>query len=250
MTAGVLVLLFLGWQLWWNDALMARGQTSAAADWSAAATQGAGLAGPSQGARPGPTSAPSAPSAATPAPSAAAATGSPAVPVTPAVSEGTSFGVLYVPRFGPRSMRVIAEGVGSSVLNSTRLGVGHYPNTTMPGAVGNFAVAAHRSAYGGGLHLIDRLEVGDRIYVQTRLGWYTYVFRNLEYVSPSRVAVLNPTPGSTVSNTTERFITLTTCNPLYSTAERIIAYGVFEHFRPAADGAPVEIFADVAAWRS
>ena len=31
----------------------------------------------------------------------------------------------------------------------------------MPGEVGNFAIAAHRSAYGGGMHEIEQLQLGD-----------------------------------------------------------------------------------------
>ena len=47
---------------------------------------------------------------------------------------------------------------------------------------------------------------------------------------------------------TDRVITLTTCNPLYSTAERLIAYGVLESWQPLSAGPPAEIAADVARW--
>ena len=73
--------------------------------------------------------------------------------------------MLYIPRYGPDYHRTIAEGTGMDVLNSTELGVGHYPDTQMPGEVGNFVVAAHRSAYGGGMHLINELQLGDSIIV-------------------------------------------------------------------------------------
>ena len=33
---------------------------------------------------------------------------------------------------------------------------------------------------------------------------------------------------------------MTSCNPLYSTAERIIAYGVFESWQPRSAGPPAE----------
>ena len=78
-----------------------------------------------------------------------------------------------------RSAR-IAEGTGLDVLNSFDLGVGHYPDTQMPGEVGNFAIASHRSAYGGGMHEIEQLQLGDAIYIQTHDGWYTYRFRDFE----------------------------------------------------------------------
>ncbi|HEY9423702.1 MAG TPA: class E sortase, partial [Microterricola sp.] len=37
------------------------------------------------------------------------------------------------------------------------------------------------------------------------------------------------------------------CNPLLSTDERIIAYGVFEGWQPLSAGPPAEIAAQVAA---
>ena len=104
-----------------------------------------------------------------------------------AYANAEAFAVMYVPRFGDDSQRTIAEGIGLDVLNSVDLGVGHYPGTQAPGEVGNFAIASHRSAYGGGMHEIEQLQLGDAIYVQTKDGWYTYRFRDLEYVTPETV---------------------------------------------------------------
>ena len=102
---------------------------------------------------------------------------------------------MYIPRFGADYARSIAEGVGTvRVLNKN--GVGHYPGTQMPGQVGNFAVAAHRTTHGAPFNSIATLRVGDRIYVQTEQGYYTYVYRNTEYVYPNGVGVKNPVPQS------------------------------------------------------
>lgn len=128
-----------------------------------------------------------------------------------------------------------------SVLNSPSLGIGHYPQTQMPGDVGNFAIAAHRSANGGGMHLINTFQLGDPIYVQTADGYYTYRFRELQYVEPSAVEVLAPVPNDPAAKPTDRIISLITCNPLYSTAERVIAYGVFESWQPTSAGPPAEL---------
>lgn len=230
VTAGVLILLFLGWQLWWNDAIMASQQSEAASDLSsqwfeqARATQGE-----------------SAP------PETPEGYGDPVVDATD-YANGEAFAVMYVPRFGEGSQRGIAQGIGLDVLNSFQLGVGHYPETQMPGEVGNFAIASHRSAYGGGMHEIEQLRLGDGIFIQTRDGWYTYRFRDFEYVTPDTVGVLAPVPHRPELAPVDRIITLTSCNPLYSTAERIIAYGVLESWRPIAAGPPDEIAAQVAAW--
>lgn len=223
ITGGALVFLFLGWQLWWNDMIVANQQTQAATDisrqWIAQAPSRA------------PSPSPSAPSARPTPP--------PADPVVAArPDKGAAFAVLYIPRYGPDYHRTIGEGTGLSVLNSRRLGIGHYPQTQMPGEVGNFAVAAHRSANGGGMHLIDTFQLGDPIYVQTADGYYTYRFRNLQYVKPSGVEVLAPVPNDPSATPRDRIITLTSCNPLYSTAERVIAYGVFESWRPTSAGPP------------
>lgn len=228
ITAGMLVLLFLGWQLWWNDLVMARQQSDAASKVSQNWIEEDRVR-----------SEPEAPAAVP------ADYGDPIVAAAP--GDAGAFAVLYVPRFGADYHRTIAQGIGHNVLNSTRLGVGHYPDTQMPGEVGNFALAAHRSAYGGGMHLINELQLGDAIYVQTADGYFTYRFRDLEYVPPSTVDVLAPVPNAPGVAPVDRIITLTSCNPLYSTAERIIAYGVLESWQPTSAGPPAELAPIMAA---
>ena len=231
-------MLFLAWQLWFNDMLMANEQSSAAGeisqDWieqdrqAQAEAEQNGTETDSEA-----------------APVAEEGYGDPIVAAAP--GDGEAFAVLYVPRFGADYNRTIAGGTGRNVLNSTRLGIGHYPGTQMPGEVGNFAVAAHRSAYGGGMHLINELQLGDAIYVQTADGYYTYRYRDMEYVSPATVGVIAPVPNAPDAPPIDRLITLTSCNPLYSTAERIIAYGVLESWQPTSAGAPAELAPIIAA---
>ena len=230
LTAGALILLFLGWQLWWNDAIVAGQQSSAASDLSAEWLEEGGAGSDALE-----------PSTET------EDYGAPVVDATE-YGNGDAFAVMFVPRFGEDSQRRIAEGTGTDVLNSTYLGVGHYPATQMPGEVGNFAIASHRSAYGGGMHEIEQLQLGDAIYIQTQDGWYTYHFRDFEYVTPETLGVLAAVPHHPDLQPTDRIVTLTSCNPLYSTAERIIAYGVLESWQPALAGPPVEIAAQVEAW--
>ena len=222
ITGGVLVLLFLGWQLWWNDAVMAASQSRAAESISQCWLDEV---------KPDPA----------PAPAADEGYGDPVVATAP--GDSAAFAVLYVPRFGDTYKRTIAEGVGTNVLNSPDLGIGHYPGTQMPGEVGNFAIASHRSANGGGMHLINELQLGDAIYVQTADGYYTYRFRDFEYVPPTAVEAIAPVPHAPDTAAVDRLIALTTCNPLFSTAERIIAYGVFESWQPTSAGPPAELAA-------
>ena len=226
ITAGVLVLLFLAWQVWLNDIIVGAEQTSAANELAEQWDQNGSTEAPAP--TPAPTEAP-----------AAVDPGEPVVAAKPKASE--SFANLIIPRLGADYRRPIAEGVGLNVLNNRKTGVGHYPQTQMPGEVGNFAVAAHRTTYGAGFHDINTLLVGDSIYVETADGWYKYIYRGTEYVRPTGVGVLEPVPQVAGASSTDRIITMTSCHPYFSAAERIIAYGVFDTWYPRSGGAPAEI---------
>lgn len=244
VTAGVLVLLFIGWQLWFTELMVGHEQRVEANELSQQWNERAA-------ASPSPTGSPTA----EPSGEASEEPGDTPTWIDPPVetppAENERIGMLIVPRWGADYYRTIAEGISTSeVLNRGRLG--RYTNTSMPGAVGNFAIAAHRLGHGGSLRYIDELHLGDHIYVETASGWYEYEFRNLEYVLPTGVGVLDPVPQSPETPATERYITLTSCNPEYSSRERIIAYGVFTQFYPrdasaANFGAPDEIAATVGA---
>jgi sortase A len=223
ITAGALVLAFLGYQVWLGDLIVGGQLDNEAAEQTEAWAAGYSDVPPSEA-------------------------GDPALSDDPPVLGGAEnakrFAVLIIPRFGDRYYRPIAEGVGTTeVLNTGN--IGHYPTTQMPGELGNFGLASHRSSGGGNFHDLHKLRVGDNIYVETPDGWYQYSFRNLEYVAPSGVGVLYPVPQADGVDPVERFITLTTCNPFFSTAERIIAYGVYDSFYPRAGGVPAEIASNV-----
>jgi sortase A len=224
ITAGVLVLLFLGWQLWLNDIIVGNEANHEAVEqtkeWDRAAP-----------------------------PPVEVEPGEPPVPTAPA--NGERFAYVLIPRFGSDYYRPIAEGVGTRAVLNKGGQFGHYPSTQMPGAVGNFAVAAHRTTYGASLGQIAELRVGDHIFIETQDGWYQYEFRNLEYVRPTGVGVLDPVPQLAGTTPEDRLITMTSCNPKLSAAERIVAYGVFDKFFPRdtekpSSGAPDEIAATVA----
>lgn len=225
VTVGLFVLLFLGWHVWFNDIVQGAAQDKAAASlsnsWNTAAANTIEF------------------DRATGASDGAIRDYSPPVVASP--GKAKSFATVLVPRFGQRYERTVAEGVDpEAVLNNQVTGIGHYPTTALLGQVGNFAVAAHRTTYGAPFADVDKLRVGDRIYVETEEGWYIYRFRNLEYVYPTGVAVLNPVPQMQIA-AKDRLLTMTSCHPKLSAAERIIAYSVFESFVPRANGTPTEI---------
>ncbi|WP_245827756.1 class E sortase [Sinomonas mesophila] len=223
LTVGAIVVLFVVWQLWWTNV-------------EADARQGAVVREFAQEIQ-----APAQPPA-TPAPT--PPDYGPA-PVPEGFANGDVIGVMYIPRFGENYTRPVLEGVGRDVLDT--LGLGHYPMTTLPGAPGNFALAGHRQTHGAVLDNIDQLQPGDRIYLQTRDAYYTYVFRNSEIVLPTATDILLPVPHAANATPTESLLTLTTCHPRYGNQQRFIAYSVLDSWQPASAGPPAEIAARVAA---
>jgi sortase A len=230
LTAGVLILLFLGWQLWLNDIIVGSSQSDAASALSKEWSLG--------------TSTPS-PSASLAAPSPIAAPmvrpSKDAPPVIAKPASATAFATLLVPRLGADYGRTISQGVGLDVLNDSAAGIGHYPASQLPGAVGNFAVAAHRTTYGKSFHDINTFVPGDHIFVETKAGWYRYAYRNSVYVFPTGVDVLNAVPQMPQGITGDRIMTMTSCNPFFSAAERIVAYAVFDGWFPRSGGMPNEL---------
>lgn len=223
ITAGVLVGLFLGWQMWWNNMVTSNQQASAAAEESQKILNDA-LSIPR------------------PTPSTDTATVDPPVMAQPADYE--SFAVIYIPRLGADWKRTIRQTVDvEKVLNSYTAGVGHYAHSQMPGEVGNFAIAGHDSGWGNTFIDLSKLHIGDKIYVLTKDGWYTYSFRNFEFVQPSAIQVVASVPRQPEMTPVDRLMTITTCNPPFHAGERLIAYNVFEGYSPAQD-VPSEI-ADV-----
>ena len=112
----------------------------------------------------------------------------------------------------------VVQGV---TLANLQRGPGHYPGTALPGQKGNFAVAGHRTTYGAPFFNLDQLRKGDEVLVTTRGGKkFTYRVRSQEIVSPSDTWVIEPDPLKTGKKT----LTLTTCNPRFSNAERLIVF--------------------------
>lgn len=242
LTAGVLVQLFWVWQVGVNDWLQGWSQSRAASEISQQWREEDGT-NPSQQAEVEPDAdagVPESPTEGVDEAEVAPSLSDP--PVMDSVAPGTAFATLYVPRFGDNYQRVIAEGVDlATVLNSERLGIGRYEQSNALGELGNVALAAHRNSNGAPFGKITELRLGDRLYVETRDGWYSYVFRNHEYVRATEMEVLNPIPKVDDIVATDRLLTLTSCHPLFSVAERVIAYAVFDGWYPRESGPPSEI---------
>lgn len=234
ITIGVLVMLFIGWYVWLNDIIVGGEQEQAATELREAWAEQEREERGEEGEPPPP-----------PVVEGLDPDQAP-VPAEPGVVN-EAFATLLVPRFGADYARTIAQGIDvREVLNSRRTGVGHYPGTQMPGELGNFAIAAHRNANGAPFGSVVDLRVGDHVYVETIDGWYEYTFRGLEYVLPSQVDVIAPVPRLPGAEPGERILTMTTCNPLFSTAERAIAYSVMTGWFPRSGGIPAELESEAA----
>lgn len=209
ITAGVFLLLFVAWQLWWTDLVAARAQDQVATDLRGDWTDTPPV---------GTTEAP---------------------PVTAVPAEGEAFGVLHIPRFGSGYQpRPILEGTSLNILEE---GVGHYVGTAMPGAVGNVAIAGHRVTYARPFFQIEELQLGDAVVIETQDGWYTYRVTGTEIVSPRTVEVIAPVPNQPGVVPTERQLTLTACHPKYSARQRYIVHALFESWQPRTDGDPASL---------
>jgi len=151
------------------------------------------------------------------------------------------FAKMYVPRFGSDWTRLIAEGTRwHPVLNE--IGVGHYTNTAMPGEVGNFAIAGHRGGFGGAFKNIHELVVGDRVYIETKHTWFIYKFLETEIVDPTELGVIKPVPDKLDGATAgRRYLTMTSCTPIYVNTSRIISWFELERTLPVSEGPPKEL---------
>jgi len=125
-----------------------------------------------------------------------------------APSPTEALAVLRIPRFGPEYAPVIVEGVSQDDLAK---GPGHYPGSAMPGDIGNFAVAGHRTGWGQPFHRLPELRKGDAISVEWRQRSYTYHVTRTKVVEPSDVGVVLPVPNRPGTGPDKARITLTTC---------------------------------------
>jgi sortase A len=142
--------------------------------------------------------------------------------ITRKVKTGDPLTRIIVPDLGVNA--VVVEGTSPAAL---RAGAGHYPNTPLPGEVGNVAIAGHRTTYGKPFNRLDEVPVGAQVRLETPLA--TYIYRVIGH--PADVAggcpngacwVTTPTDWGVVAPTPNAVLTLTTCHPKGSASSRLI----------------------------
>ena len=159
---------------------------------------------------------------------------------------GTGVAVLFIPRLGPHYHFVVVEGTQFSDLQR---GPGHYPGTALPGQVGNFAVAGHRTTYLHPFKDIAKLRRGDYIVLETKDHWFTYRIEDIpgtnipwkEIVDPTAVQVAYPVPDQPdpAKAPTLKLLTFTSCHPEYSARQRYVIHAmlVADTLKPALPAA-------------
>jgi sortase A len=198
ITLGLLILLFVSYQLWGTGIYTARQQHRLESSFQKALQASGSPSGSTTTTRPGTT--PATVSAVTTAP-----------PAPPSAPEGGAVGHIVIPKIGVDAY--VVQGTNDSDL---RKGPGHYPSTPYPGQRGNAGIAGHRTTYGAPFGDLDQLETGDSIEVTTLQGTFNYKVYTSVVVDPSDFKVLDTDPARPAT------LTLTTCNPKYSASQRLI----------------------------
>ena len=109
----------------------------------------------------------------------------------------------------------------SDVRKSLENGAIHLEGTALPGTQGNVFITAHSSNYAWApghyktlFSLLDKLSVGDKIYLRYQSKTYVYNVYEIKVVSPNDVSVLNQNNKS--------ILTLMTCTPVGTSLNRLI----------------------------
>ncbi|GAA3012488.1 class E sortase [Streptomyces fulvorobeus] len=188
ITAGLVLGLFVVYSLWWTNVLAGR----------AADRQGDTVRGHwAEGRGPG------------------------------ALDTRDGIGFLHVPAMGNGEV-LVKKGTTTKALNN---GIAGYYTDPVKSALpwdeqGNFTLAAHRDGHGARFHDIDKVRTGDPVVFETRDTWYVYeVYETLPETSKFNVGVIQPVPRESGVTEPGRYITLTTCTPVYTSKYRYIVWG-------------------------
>ncbi|MER5440358.1 class E sortase [Streptomyces sp. NPDC002790] len=192
ITAGVILGLFVAYSLWWTNVVADR---EAGRQGDKVRDQWKGSSGPG------------------------------------ALDTKNGIGFLHVPAMSKGDM-LVEKGTDAKILND---GVaGYYKDPVkaalpMNGKNGNFSLAAHRDGHGAKFHNIDKIEKGDPIVFETKDDWYVYkVYNILPETSKYNVDVLDQVPKESGKKKAGKYITLTTCTPVYTSTYRYVVWGELE----------------------
>ena len=190
---GAIILLFVVWQLWGTSIAQHHAQDQLKSEFNALVAQHAAGSHSSKS---------SLISAATRVPS---------------PGDGTVVAEIQIPAIGVD--QYVVEGTTETDLSK---GPGHYIGTAMPGQAGNVAIAGHRTTNGAPFVGLGRLVPGDRIILTTTFG------QNLTYVVSGTPQAVSPADVGVLSYFGDNRVTLTTCNPEFSSTQRLVVVGMLK----------------------
>jgi sortase A len=112
---------------------------------------------------------------------------------------------------------VVVEGTNTE---SLKKGPGHYTKTAYPWEdTGRVGIAGHRTTYGAPFWSLNELREGDRVVLATEYGIFNYQVTRTVITPPSGIL---PSGAYILGRTERPSLVLTTCNPRFSAAERLI----------------------------
>jgi sortase A len=196
ISTGVLILLFVAYQLWGTGIQTAQAQDDLKQDFTTILDNSASTT----------TLPPGAPSP------------PPARPIEPTVP-GDPMALIVIPKIGVDN--IVVEGVS---LSNLKKGPGHYPDSPVPGQKGNAAIAGHRTTYGAPFNRLDELTPGDEILVTTVQGRFRYIVSDEDGDGNGNQIVL-PSQVEVLQDFGDNRLTLTACHPKYSARQRIVVVG-------------------------
>jgi sortase (surface protein transpeptidase) len=238
ITAGMVVLLFVVYELYITDIFSAQKQASATSaldkEWDTVVGAGAG--------------------------------GGPVRQNHYDLTDGSGIAKIYIPSLGEDYHYTVIEGTTQADL---AIGPGHYTGSALPGQPGDFAIAGHRVSEGAPFNEMDLIQSCDAIVIETQSDWYVYrMLPKADEVAgwatgkgataqcsgpngEGKVAPLGgvyaqtvgqeivlPTEGDVVATVPHHnglklapaqeasLLTLTTCNPKFSAKQRMIVHAV------------------------
>lgn len=141
---------------------------------------------------------------------------------------GSPLWTIKMPKLGVQT--VVVEGVGREELKK---GPGHFPTcgevpegtecvsqAVYPGEKGNVALSGHRTTYGAPFFNLQQLERGDVVDLVSGRARYRYRVREQKIVDDTEFGV--------VEQHGRDELTLTTCHPRFSAAQRLIIHADYE----------------------
>ncbi len=199
ITIGVIILLFVGYQLWGTGFAERHSQATLKRGFEAAVVASSGD-NPTVG---------------------TAGTGNQSSQ-SPALSGAIDH--MVIPRI--KLDKYVVQGVAEQDLQQ---GPGHYPQTPLPGQDGNAAIAGHRTTYLAPFRYLNELEPGDLIVVKMPYALFTYRVQRQQIVTPTSLWI-------TANKGYERLV-LSACNPLYSASQRIAVFASLYEQQPLGQAA-------------